>query len=161
MSTTTPAGTLRAEVARRLFEVMAHGSLDDFAAIVHPQATNREALIEPPACRGRGPAAWFATACWLRNMSEDLHFEPHELVIDGDLAAVHLTMTGHQTGDHAHHDAAGAVSQIMPGTGRPFSVTQTHWLRFEDGKLIEHWANRDDLAMAMQLGWVGGVRPMP
>ena len=28
-----------------------------------------------------------------------------------------------------------------------------HWFRVADGKVIEHWANRDDLGTAMQLGW--------
>jgi hypothetical protein len=39
-------------------------------------------------------------------------------------------------------------------TGREFAVTQTHWFRTRDGMIIEHWANRDDLAMARQAGWV-------
>ncbi|HEX4252663.1 MAG TPA: hypothetical protein VH008_32675, partial [Pseudonocardia sp.] len=29
-----------------------------------------------------------------------------------------------------------------------------HWLRVDDGRVIEHWAHRDDLGMAEQLGWV-------
>jgi len=33
-------------------------------------------------------------------------------------------------------------------------VTQSHWFRVDDGKIIEHWANRDDLGMAKQLGWI-------
>ena len=33
-------------------------------------------------------------------------------------------------------------------------ATQTHWLRVADGQVIEHWANRDDLGTALQLGWV-------
>jgi hypothetical protein len=33
-------------------------------------------------------------------------------------------------------------------------ATQSHWFRIEDGKVIEHWANRDDLGQAKQLGWV-------
>ena len=42
----------------------------------------------------------------------------------------------------------------MPATRKRFATTQTHWLRLRDGKLIEHWANRDDQGMAMQLGWI-------
>ena len=40
------------------------------------------------------------------------------------------------------------------GTGKTFASTQTHWLRIADDKVIEHWANRDDLGMAVELGWV-------
>lgn len=45
------------------------------------------------------------------------------------------------------------VAQVVPASGRPYRVTQSHWLRIADGMVIEHWANRDDMAMAMQLGW--------
>ena len=27
-------------------------------------------------------------------------------------------------------------------------MTQSHWFRIDDGKIIEHWANRGDLGMA-------------
>lgn len=140
-------------LARRHFDAMTSGSLDEWRAVVHPEATNREATIEPPACRGRGPDAWQATAAWLSNMSSDLRWEIHEIVASDDLVAVHATMTGHQTGDHAHYDDAGQITQVMRASGRPFRVTQSHWLRMADGMVIEHWANRDDLGMAMQLGW--------
>ena len=42
----------------------------------------------------------------------------------------------------------------MPPTGKRFATTQTHWMRVEDGKVIEHWANRDDQGTAVQLGWI-------
>jgi predicted ester cyclase len=133
---------------------MALGTLDDFRELVHAEAVNREAGIEPPECRGRGPAAWYATALWLRNMAPDIGWEIHEVIADGDLIAVHCTMTGHQTGDHTHYDTAGNVQRVIPASNRPFATTQTHWMRFKDGKLIEHWANRDDLTMNLQLGWL-------
>jgi hypothetical protein len=42
---------------------------------------------------------------------------------------------------------------VFPPRGRRFAVTQTHWFRMRDGKVAEHWANRDDLGMGQQLGW--------
>jgi predicted ester cyclase len=154
MTTSTDLPADPGRLARLHLEAMAHGTLDDFRELVHPEAVNREARIEPPECRGRGPAAWHATALWLRNMAPDISWDVHEVVADNDLVAVHCTMTGHQTGDHTHYDNAGNVAWVMPATNRSFSTTQTHWMRFKDGKVIEHWANRDDLTMNLQLGWL-------
>jgi hypothetical protein len=49
---------------------------------------------------------------------------------------------------------AGDIDTVFPPTGRTFSATQSHWFRLEHGLIAEHWANRDDLGMAKQLGWV-------
>ena len=122
--------------------------------LIHPEAANREAADEPMAARGGGPAAFYATALWLRGAFSDLRWEMHEIAADGDLVAVHSTMSGRHTGPFVHYDGAGAVSQAMPPTGGTFSATQTHWFRHAGGKVIEHWANRDDLATAQQAGWI-------
>jgi hypothetical protein len=42
----------------------------------------------------------------------------------------------------------------LPPTGGSVAVSQTHWYRVAEGKLIEHWADRDEMGMAQQLGWV-------
>ena len=36
-------------------------------------------------------------------------------------------------------------------TGRRFDVDHVHGFRFQDGKIAEHWAVRDDLTMHHQL----------
>jgi len=41
-----------------------------------------------------------------------------------------------------------------PPTNKTFAVTQSHWLRIEDGTITEHWDNRDDIGMSKQLGWI-------
>jgi hypothetical protein len=46
------------------------------------------------------------------------------------------------------------VDAVFPPTGRPFAMSQSHWFLMGDGRIIEHWANRDDLGMARQLGWI-------
>jgi hypothetical protein len=86
---------------------------------------------------------------------EDLDWIVHHVVTEGDLAAVHLTVSGRQIGPVAAYDERGYVEAVFPPTGRRFSVTHTHWLRLAaDGTLDGHWSDRDDLGMAMQLGWI-------
>ena len=133
---------------------MLDGALADFADVVHPDAVNHEAKDEPPESRGRGPAAFYATALWLRSWFSELDFEIHQVVTDGDLVVVHNTMSGRHTGVAVIYGEDGRVEQAMPPTGRRFATTQTHWLRVQDGQVIEHWANRDDQGTAMQLGWL-------
>jgi predicted ester cyclase len=149
MQTLTPA-----EAATAGLLVMPGGDLDDFRRTFHPDAFNRESSHEPPATRGRGPEALYATALWLRAALGTFRFEIHETVTAGDLVAQHVTMSGVHSGDFVAYDEDGRVARAFPATGRPFAVTQTHWQRIRDGLVVEHWANRDDQGMAMQAGWV-------
>jgi predicted ester cyclase len=138
----------------RSMQIMVDGTIADFERVVHPAAVNREAQAEPPATRGRGPAAFYATALWLRGAFADLAFEVHEVVVDGELVAVHNTMTGRHTSPMVQYGPDGNVAAVFPPTGKTFASTQTHWFRIADGMVIEHWANRDDIGTAQQLGWV-------
>jgi predicted ester cyclase len=52
--------------------VTTDSALEDFAAVVHPDARNREDVDEPPASRGRGLSAFYATALWLRDAYAEL-----------------------------------------------------------------------------------------
>lgn len=141
-------------LCQRSLDVMVSGTLDDFVELVHPDAFNHESKDEPPESRGRGPAAFYATALWLREWFADLAFEIHEVVHQGDLVVLHNTMSGRHTGAATIYGADGGVEQAMPPTGKRFATTQTHWFRLEGRQVIEHWANRDDQGTAMQLGWI-------
>jgi predicted ester cyclase len=142
-----------AAVAVASLHAMASGTLADFEALYTPDAVNREAVDEPPDTRGKGPAALYATALWLRAAFSDLAWRVDEVVQDRDLVVVHGTMSGRQTGAFVAHRADGTVEVAFPARGRRFAVTQTHWFRMSDGLVAEHWANRDDLGMGRQLGW--------
>jgi predicted ester cyclase len=155
MTTSTTRPTTAVALARAQIESMATGTFDDFARLIAPGARNREAVTEPPACREPGPAGWYATALWLRGMFSDLRWEIHEAVADGDLVAVHVTMHGVHTGRYTKYAPDGTLVVDRPATGRTFATTQSHWLRVADGQLTEHWANRDDLGTATQLGFLG------
>ena len=140
-------------LAVRSIHIMGNGTLDDFHEVCHPEFLNHEAKDEPPAARGRGPAACWATAVWLREAYADLRWEIHDVVVEGNLIVVHCTMSGRHVGSFVIYDAKG-VKRAFPPTGKTFATTQSHWLRMHEDKLIEHWANRDDLGTALQLGWV-------
>ena len=159
MSPTTSSATARpaatvAEVCVAGIHVMASGDRAAFDGLVHPDAVNHEARDEPPACRVPGPDGFHATALWLRAAFAELAFEVHEVVAQDDVVAVHLTMRGRHTGDFVVHAPDGSVADVFPPRGRTFAVTQSHWFRMRDGLVVEHRANRDDLGMAKQLGWV-------
>jgi predicted ester cyclase len=141
------------EVAIRSVHIMADGTFEDFEEVVHPEASNREGVDEPPASRGRGPAAFYATALWLREAYADLRWDIHNVVSEDDFVVLHATMLGRHTGTFVAYDADARPAQAFPPTGKRFSTTQSHWFRVADGKVIEHWANRDDLGTATQLGW--------
>lgn len=148
--------TMRAnkDLCVRSMQIMADGTLDQFHEVIHPDAYNRESKDEPPETRGRGPAAFYATALWLRDAFGELAFEVHDVVAEGDLVVIHNTMSGRHDAVFRIYGPSGEITQAMPPTGKPFATTQTHWLRVRDGKVIEHWANRDDIGTAQQLGWV-------
>jgi predicted ester cyclase len=152
MSTT--ADVSAGDLAVRGILIMADGKRSDFDAVIHPDAVNLEGRIEPPECRVGGPAGFYATARWLRTAFEGLAYEIHDVVANGNLVAVSSTMSGRQVAPFAVYTPDGGVDTVFPPTGKTFAITQSHWFRIEDGKLVEHWANRDDLGQAKQLGWV-------
>ncbi|GAB2593339.1 ester cyclase [Kribbella endophytica] len=151
--TSTVSSESRALAVRSIL-MMADGDRATFDQVVHPAAVNREDNVEPPAARTPGPEGFWATAAWLRSAFADLSYEVHEVVAEGNLVAIRTTMSGRHVAPFVVHAEDGSVDTVFPPTGRTFAITQSHWLRIEDGLVIEHWANRDDLGQAQQLAWV-------
>ena len=141
-------------LAVRSIQIMGDGTLNDFHELVHPECLNHEAKDEPPAARGRGPAAAYATAEWLRGAFDDLHWEIHEVIAEGDIVVVHCTMQGRHTGVFVDYDEDAKVGQALPAHRQDVREHADALAADPDGKVIEHWANRDDLGTALQLGWM-------
>ncbi len=53
----------------------------------------------------------------------------------------------------------GTLLQAIQPTGKPYSVRHIHAFRIADGKIVEHWAARDDLTLLEELG--GLTPPWP
>lgn len=151
-TTLSPADA--AQVAERAIHAVLAGTPADLAAVVHPDAVNREAVAEPPATRGRGPEAFHATGEWLRAAFGDLLWTTERHVVEGDMVVTYGTLSGRQTGDFVVWGPQGTVERALAPTGKSFDVRQAHFQRIVDGLVVEHWAVRDDQGMAIQLGWI-------
>jgi predicted ester cyclase len=65
-------------------------------------------------------------------------------VAEGDKVAQHVTASGTMKGDFAG----------MKASGKRATWTETHIVRFANGKVVEHWANIDQVGMLQQLGFM-------
>ncbi len=152
--TSTGVSSELISVAVRSIHAMANGERAEFDALYHPAATDRENAVQPPASRVQGPDCFWSTAQWLRAAFAGLHYDIHHALTDGDLVAVSSTMNGEHAEPWAVYTESGEIDTVFPPTRKTFAATQSHWFRMRDGLILEHWANRDDLGMAKQLGWV-------
>jgi predicted ester cyclase len=134
------AETVRENIRDAFGPFMSEGRYELAERLYHPDYFNHEADPE----RSSGPEGAVATAKWLRSCFGDVAYEIEQIIIEGDMAAVYLTLSG-------THE--GGIPPGLPATSKPFAVKHVHLIRFaEDGRAIEHRAVRDDLGLAMQAG---------
>ena len=128
----------KAQFRRAYEEVLNRGDLSVVDELIAPDFLNHEA---PPG-RDRGPESMRGLATMLRTAFPDLRFTIEELVAEGDIVAGRLTMSG-------THDGP---LMGMPPTGRAVRQEHMHFVRYRDGKAVEHWGVWDDLSMMQQMG---------
>jgi steroid delta-isomerase-like uncharacterized protein len=127
-------------VIRRYFlELFNQGRLELVDELLHPEYVNHSPG-SPALPRGRAGVAIVVEA--LRRAMPDLHYEIEDMVVGHDSVAVRATLTGTQ-----HGELFG-----LPPTGKPIAVTQMTFERFQDGKIVAHYRQTDDLGMLRQLG---------
>ena len=131
----------KTQYCRTLEEVFNQGNLALIDELVAPDFLNYEV---PPGMNNRGPDSTRQVVKMLRTAFPDLHFTIEDLVAEGDTVAGRVTMSGTHLGPF----------QGIPPTGRSFQQAHMHFVRFRDGKAIEHRAVRDDLGMMRQLGLI-------
>ncbi len=97
-----------------------------------------------PAEMLSGPESLKGHVVLLRTSFPDLHFTVEELIADEERVATRVTFRGTHRG----------VFRGFPPTDKSFVQSQMHLVRFVKGKVVEHWAVRDDLGLMQQLGIV-------
>jgi predicted ester cyclase len=90
----------------------------------------------------QGVAGVQQTMLWLGSVFSDQRWEIHRVICEGDVVVVYCTLHGRHTGD----------LMGIPPTNREIAMDYVHILRFSDGKAVERWGVRDDMALMRQLG---------
>jgi predicted ester cyclase len=143
------AEDLKAVARRILEEIIPNGDVAGLQAVMHPEVVNHE----PPAGAPPGLDGILQAVRWVKGGFSERRFEVHQVIAEGDTVVVHCTLHGRHTGE---------ILGLAP-TNQPFDFRQVHIVRFQDGKVIEHWAVRDDLGFLRQVGALPSQpgRPVP
>ena len=97
---------------------------------------------EAPPGTPPGPEGANAMLRWLRGAFGDLSYEILDAFTDRDRVAMRVATRGTHTGEFMGNAP----------TGRRFDIESIHIYRIENGKVAEHWAKRDDVGLARQIG---------
>jgi predicted ester cyclase len=89
-----------------------------------------------------GPAGFRAARSAFRRAFADVELTARDVVVADGRAAVRLHVRGLHVGPHAG---------VAP-SGRTVEWDEIHLWRLQDGRVMEHWACRDDLAALRRMG---------
>ncbi|MBV9597119.1 MAG: ester cyclase [Chloroflexi bacterium] len=125
---------------RAQIDLFGQGKLELADEVIAPDYLDHESLGDTPA----GPEGARRIIEWLRGAFPDLAYDVHDVFGAGDRVALRCTTSGTHIGEF----------RGFPATGRRFAMEAIHIYRLEGGRIAEHWAVRNDLAMFSQLGIV-------
>jgi predicted ester cyclase len=81
----------------------------------------------------------------------DFRAEILDMAAVGDSVIVRTRTSGTHKGVGKIPVNGGMLVGVAP-TDKHFEVSAIHWYKLKDGKIVDHYATRDDLAMMQQLG---------
>jgi ketosteroid isomerase-like protein len=128
-------------LVRRQFDLLSAGDVEGAAALWSNESSNHG--------RKAGPEGISKVYESLRSVHE-AHVL-HEVIAEGDWVAVRTTCSGAHVATPKIPVNGGIFEGIAP-TGRSYTAQHLHLFRVANGKIVEHWANRDDLGVARQIG---------
>jgi len=127
------------KVAERLPLEISKGNMSVFDEVIDPKAVDHAV---PP---GMPPTVestkqFFAG---FRAAFPDLTYKIEDTIAEGDYVVQRTTGTATMKG----------AFQGMPPSGKRATWSEIHIVRFANGKVVEHWANVDQMGMLAQLGF--------
>lgn len=127
-------------IARRVpYEIFNQGKLALADEIVSPDFVNHSSM---PGLATRGPEAVRQLAETVRTAFPDLRYTLEAEIAEGDKVVHRVTARGTNTGSFMG----------IPPTGKAATWTETHIIRFQGNKGIEHWGEVDLMGIMQQLG---------
>jgi steroid delta-isomerase-like uncharacterized protein len=126
------------------FDEVANGDNLDLADDIFAEDYKHHDPANPDPRPMIGPQAVKDHLTSLKGAFPDLVFEVEDTISDGDEIIVRWTARGTNTGDYFG----------IPPSGKPIEITGMNTWQTKDGKAIEGWVNRDDMALLQQIGVV-------
>ena len=120
-------------------EVISGGNVATFDDLTSPDLVEHEELPPGIPKNREGVKQFFSL---LHTAFPDTMATIENLVVQGDMVAARLVVTGTHRGDFAG----------IPPTGKQVSIQVFDLVRVIDGKITEHWGLSDQLSLLQQLG---------
>lgn len=130
-------------IAEQFNEAFHRGDLDAAASCFSEDCQNHGRKV------GRGGVR--AVLGEIKTNFPDARLTTLNSVAEGEWVVVRCTYSGTHRGTSSFPVDGGMLVGVQP-TGRTFEVQHIHMYRVLDGKIAEHFANRDDVGMMRQLG---------
>jgi predicted ester cyclase len=128
------------QLFRRLIdEVFNQGHMEVADELIAPRSVEHQR-----GGMGDGPDGAKRTAAVLRSAFSDFSLTIQDLVVDGDMVWARQRGGGTNTGSFFGH----------PPTGKTAHIEVFDVVRFQDGRVVEHWGVPDQLGMLAALGLV-------
>ena len=90
-----------------------------------------------------------------RTAFPDLHFTVDSMLTEGDVVMCEVSLQGTHLGEFQLIPPLQGPT-LLPN-GRVFKVKHIHRFRLKEGKIVEHFAVREDLSMFQQLGHLSAL----
>jgi predicted ester cyclase len=129
---------LKAKARRIWEEIVPNADLNGLSDVIAENSIDHSARPDEL----QGLAGVQQTVLWLGRVFSDQRWEIRQVICERDLVVVYCTLHGRHTGH----------MMGIPPTNREIAMDYVHILRFSDGKAVEHWGVRDDMALMRQLG---------
>jgi predicted ester cyclase len=99
--------------------------------------------------RDARPVVRYIVTVW-RTAFPDLRFTADAVIAEGDTVMCEMTLEGTHAGEFLL--IPPLEGPALQPNGKSFRVKHFHRFRLKDGKIVDHFAVRDDLGMFQQLG---------